>query len=555
MRSIKLNRCYLLIIFLVIQLSSSGQQIFYATIASPPADLSNASGSCATPGAGAPNMFPISVSNVGTLSSSKAVCRINLTFTNCNGSFNLGTNTSPATAGTQFRLMAPDGTTCFGIFSGGLGLYDGTLNFGLVSSTTCLNNPSGGNMPTNPTASGLNITSNSGLFVAGWNAVGLNLATAYNGINANGTWKLIFSESTSSEPCLQSASLVFGDPTVDNQIGNGDNCVNPIIWDGGPFCTATNGLNNSSQMPGWQGPGLNTWGTFNGGLSCAWNFANNNDVWIKFIAQSSQVCVNISGLDESLQSVVVTDSNNDGDNNPCTGAGGGQYWNLVSCPNSSIYTTTAGEDANQNHCFTATVGQTYYLVVDGNGGAESPFYVSGISGTAYNLPIELVAFGAALKDRYVLIDWKTLTERNNDYFIVERSLDGVEWEIIDKIDGAGNSTELLSYKTYDFNPYRGISYYRLKQIDFDGKYSYSEIRSVTNTDELMVLPNPSTGIFGIGGMPKHQENSILVIDITGQVLEQHSTEEESFQLDLTHRTAGIYFVIINGIEPIKIIKN
>ena len=70
----------------------------------------------------------------------------------------------------------------------------------------------------------------------------------------------------------------------------------------------------------------------------------------------------------------------------------------------------------------------------------------------------------------------------------------------------------------------------------------------------MILPNPSTGIFGIGGMPKHQENIIMVLDITGKVLEQHTTEEESYQLDLTQRTAGVYLVIINGTESIKVIK-
>lgn len=171
------------------------------------------------------------------------------------------------------------------------------------------------------------------------------------------------------------------------------------------------------------------------------------------------------------------------------------------------------------------------------------------------LPITLLSFYTEIVDRRTELFWQTAAEKNNDYFLIERSQDGVEWEIIDKIEGAGNSAELLSYHTYDLYPYRGVSYYRLKQVDFDGKYSYSVIRSVYNTDELMVLPNPSTGIFGIGGMPKHQENTISVLDISGKVLEQHSTEEESFQLNLTQRTGGIYFVIINGLESIKIIKN
>jgi hypothetical protein len=170
------------------------------------------------------------------------------------------------------------------------------------------------------------------------------------------------------------------------------------------------------------------------------------------------------------------------------------------------------------------------------------------------LPITLLSFDAQLVDRRTELQWVTASEKNNDYFNIERSYNGTDWEFLDQVDGAGNSTELLSYHTYDFNPYRGITYYRLKQVDFDGKYSYSEIRSVANTDDLMILPNPSTGIFGIGGMPKHQENTIAVLDITGKVLEQHATEEESFQLDLTQRSAGVYMVIINGTESIKLIK-
>jgi hypothetical protein len=123
------------------------------------------------------------------------------------------------------------------------------------------------------------------------------------------------------------------------------------------------------------------------------------------------------------------------------------------------------------------------------------------------------------------------------------------------MNGAGNSAELLSYITYDFYPLSAVSYYRLKQVDYDGKTSYSDIRSVVNTENLMILPNPSAGIFNIGGMQKNQENSISLLDISGKVVEQYITENESFQLDLTNKNAGIYFVIINGIESIKIIKN
>jgi hypothetical protein len=74
-------------------------------------------------------------------------------------------------------------------------------------------------------------------------------------------------------------------------------------------------------------------------------------------------------------------------------------------------------------------------------------------------------------------------------------------------------------------------------------------------ENLIILPNPSTGIFNIGGIPKHQANSISVLDITGKVLQQLITKEESYHLDMTQFSAGVYLVILNETESIKIIKH
>ncbi len=536
----------LLIIFICINSVLVGQQTFYAAIASPPVDLTGANGSCATPGASAPNVFSFTVSGVGTMNATNTLINLTTKFANCGGSYNLNL--------VAFRIIAPNGT-CVGVYDGGLGTtYAGFTEFGLVSSSSCLNQPNTANLPSGANAGGLNVTSNSGVFSADWGGVGVDFATVFNGINANGVWRIVFSEATGSEPCLQSASLTFGNPTVDDQTGNGNNCVSPIVWDGGPICASTNGMSTSSQMPGWAGPGPSAFGTFNGGATCNWNGTNNNDVWVQFTAQSTTVCINISGLDNNQQSIIVSDSNLDGDNNPCTGTGGGQYWNLVSCPNPTSYSTTAGTTINQNHCFSGVIGQTYYLVIDGNGGVESPFYLTGISGTSYTLPVSLVSFDARLITRTTEITWETASEKNNDYFIVERSQNGIDWEFLDKLEGVGNSSELQSYSTYDSHPFSGVGYYRLKQVDFDGKSTYSDIKSVVNTNDLMILPNPSSGIFGVGGLPKNQVNEIYIFDITGQLLKQYISDNDSIQLDLSGNEAGVYMVIINGLEAIKIIK-
>ncbi len=350
-------------------------QSFSATIGST-IDLTGANGSCATPGTSSPNIIPITVSGVGTLSSSNAVTQIKVRLNNsCTGSsMNLNN--------LQCRLQSPNGT-CVGVYSGGLSTTaTGTHDIMLVSSTSCLNDPNANG--SNTAGVSESSSSNYGFFNAQFNGTPTDLTATFNGENADGTWRLVFSETTTSEPCLAAATIVFGNPTVDDQTPNGDNCIGAIVWDGGAICAATNGKTGSVLMPGsLTGPNGTSFGTI-GGVACNWNQANNNEVWLRFTPTSADVCISISGLDFSLQSVIVQDADEDGDNNPCTanpiGVSNDQRWNLISCPISSLYSTTAGTQKNQNHCFTAVVGQTYYLVVDGNGGAESPFYIGGVSG-------------------------------------------------------------------------------------------------------------------------------------------------------------------------------
>lgn len=93
---------------------------------------------------------------------------------------------------------------------------------------------------------------------------------------------------------------------------------------------------------------------------------------------------------------------------------------------------------------------------------------------SYNLPIELISFDGKNKNNNNILTWSTASESNNDYFTVERSDDGVNWLMIDSIDGAGNSQSIIGYSTVD-NDYREvINYYRLKQVDYDGQYELFE---------------------------------------------------------------------------------
>jgi hypothetical protein len=312
------------------------------------------------------------VSGVGVLSATNALASVNITFNaSCGGNIR----------DVMLYIKSPSGT-CMRIYNGANATSNasGVVNVALRDGSCLLEPNNATDWTTNKGSSG-----HFGVFRA--NAAS-TMSSVFNAQNANGTWTIYAWESTVNAPCITSASLVFANPTILDQLSNGDNCSSPIVWTGQPLCAQTNGKTGSTQMPGsMSGPNTNTFGTI-GGMTCDWNNANNNDVWIRFTATAGGVlCISVSGLQNSLQSIVVKDANADGDNNACTQnprlAGNDPNWIVASCPRSggnAIYGTTAGVTRNQQHCFAAQANEVFYLVVDGNGGAESPFYVTGISG-------------------------------------------------------------------------------------------------------------------------------------------------------------------------------
>src|SRR5690606_28973333 len=117
--------------------------------------------------------------------------------------------------------------------------------------------------------------------------------------------------------------------------------------------------------------------------------------------------------------------------------------------------------------------------------------------TNSGLPIELSKFTASVSERTTtLLNWTTKSESDNAYFTVERSADGFAWTELVQIDGAGNSSQTVHYNFEDENPLSGISYYRLKQTDFNGGFTYSDVISVSiySDENELPYPNPTTGL-------------------------------------------------------------
>ena len=99
-----------------------------------------------------------------------------------------------------------------------------------------------------------------------------------------------------------------------------------------------------------------------------------------------------------------------------------------------------------------------------------------------NLPIELIYFRVINEGDANKLIWSTASENNNDYFTIEKTVDGKDFQIVSNIDGAGNSSNIINYQYVDRTFEHIINYYRLKQTDFDGKYDYSDIISIDNRE-------------------------------------------------------------------------
>ena len=206
-----------------------------------------------------------------------------------------------------------------------------------------------------------------------------------------------------------------------------------------------------------------------------------------------------------------------------------------------------------------TLSQAQYA--GGSGRGE----IVGSSPADSPLPISLLSFTNFCKSDNNVLNWTTATETNNDYFTIEKSTDAKEWTAIGNIKGAGNSNEFKSY-SYSDKASASIVYYRLKQTDFDGKYSYSEIISSKpcNQSEASVIsiyPNPLNDNVTISFNSVVEEN--VTIEVVSEKGDKVFTKDikvingKSFiELDLSHLAKGTYLLYFSNFptESHKIVK-
>lgn len=294
----------------------------------------------------------------------------------------------------------------------------------------------------------------------------------------------------------------------------------------GPSAQQSNNFCMTSLSPGDPGPAA----------FCAGSLENN--AWYTFT--TSPTCV-------SPCTVVITISNI-----ICSGGGAGFQIGYFTGACGSL--TNIGCTSGAGGTVTATItgltpGQIVTIGIDGNAGANCTYGIS--ASNTVVLPIELMNFIVTKNVNYIALNWTTAMEKNNDYFTIEKTTDGKVFETVEVVDAVGNSNSTKNYFSYDKKPYTGISYYRLKQTDYDGKFTYSEMRAVEFKNDIKltydIVPNPA----GSGGFNLQfnsvadEEYNVEIMDISGRVV-------YSKQLNLSTSNGFIKERFDNGVYIIAV---
>lgn len=192
----------------------------------------------------------------------------------------------------------------------------------------------------------------------------------------------------------------------------------------------------------------------------------------------------------------------------------------------------------------------FTFTYDGPGNGDCTVLTSNIS--LLPLSVNFVNFEISDLGKMTKLSFGTESETNNDYFSIERSSNGQNFETIDEVKGAGNSNEYISYDFYDRNPLNGLSFYRIKQVDFDGKFEYSDTKSVKRKSGSFSI----TSLQADGNLhikTDIEDYTVHICNNVGQEIIRTQMNSGDQTLNLVNLKPGIYFVTI-GTETLKFFK-
>jgi hypothetical protein len=230
--------------------------------------------------------------------------------------------------------------------------------------------------------------------------------------------------------------------------------------------------------------------------------------------------------------------------------------------------TGSGTDAWSYQTFTLNATSSAHLYLRfAQQGALTHYRIDDVSiGTYIRLPVELQVFSGESSGSINRLFWVTSSESNNAGFQVERGLDGQQFELVGFVESlapSGNSQSPLQYRFIDPYPIGDKQYYRLRQLDVNGRSSLSTVLLVRHekpTDLLVatVFPNPSTGPITLRlQSPSNRSLFIRVMDLSGQVLQTHAVPalagSNSIPLNLSTYTKGQYLISVGG-KVVRVVR-
>jgi hypothetical protein len=203
-----------------------------------------------------------------------------------------------------------------------------------------------------------------------------------------------------------------------------------------------------------------------------------------------------------------------------------------------------------------SVGQIDFSVLNNNNNAGiQQAYIYG------PFPLSWLSFTGQKVDASALLKWETSSELNTSYFIVERSVDGVAFkEEIGKVSAKGTTYQISSYTFTDAKPYIGINYYRLRQIDKDGKYSYSSVVAIdfATAVEINFYPNPVSSELRLNiSSGSFFGWSYRLYEASGKLIMASGISSQFTSIGMNNLQPGLYYLAINslkGTSAFKIIK-
>lgn len=230
-----------------------------------------------------------------------------------------------------------------------------------------------------------------------------------------------------------------------------------------------------------------------------------------------------------------------------TGANMTYTWNF-----GDGFTSTSGLPAT--HTYTSTGFYNVSLTVTDALGC-SDFFSQTVN-VGCLLPIELLSFDGYNSGETNVLNWATATETNNDYFVIERSSDAVVFREIGAIDGAGTSNSKRTYSYIDKSPLKGISYYRLRQVDFDKKSELSDVIAIDRdaTIGMDYYPSPAKDILNVSAFGVKNRTSVFKIyNMLGELVSLLEVKNnETNVIEIVDLKSGIYIIELdNGVKTLR----